>query len=89
LAARRADLQTKKLEHRRAVRRGDLVELTRTGRLVERRFREIRARALALPTKTAPLFAAADEDRALAILRKEIAGVLESLQHPLLEDLPQ
>jgi hypothetical protein len=42
-----------------------------------------------LPTKTAPLFAAADEDRALAILRKEIAAVLESLQHALLEDLPQ
>jgi hypothetical protein len=41
LAARKANLHARKLEHRRALRRGDLVELTRTGRLVERRFREI------------------------------------------------
>jgi hypothetical protein len=69
LATRKTELQARVLEHRRAVRRGDLVLRPRVTRLAQHRLGEVRALVLSLPTRLAPRFQSIDEDRALALLQ--------------------
>jgi vacuolar-type H+-ATPase subunit E/Vma4 len=83
LAARKTDLQAKMLEHRRAVRRGELLPQFKVTKLAQQRVSEVRALVLSLPTRLAPRFEMLDETQAATMLQTEVATVLKQLERPL------
>jgi hypothetical protein len=84
LAARRVELQAERLELRRALANGTLIDLDHQANpVIVDRYLQVRARVLALPSGTAPLFEACSPSQAEKLLRRQVTQDLEALDRPL------